>query len=99
MMVGLGEGVALSCMNSLIASYLPPAVKSRALGICFSGFHCGEQLAASVVPGYCLARRNIRPGVHKVVRCTCVLLNVPLRLERRRWRQLALGRDACCGPL
>ena len=41
-LVGLGEGVALPCMNSLIAVNIPPARRATALGTAFSGFHSGE---------------------------------------------------------
>lgn len=48
--MGLGEGVALPSMNSLVATYLPAGVKSRALGISFTGFHCGNLLGLLLSP-------------------------------------------------
>jgi predicted MFS family arabinose efflux permease len=43
--VGLGEGVALPSMNNLVAT-LPKARQSTALGVAFTGFHCGEAVHA-----------------------------------------------------
>jgi len=48
--VGLGEGVALPSMNNLIASHIPKEAKSKALGMAFSGFHCGNLLGLIVSP-------------------------------------------------
>ncbi|PNH05045.1 putative anion transporter 4, chloroplastic [Tetrabaena socialis] len=41
-LVGLGEGVALPAMSNLVATYVPPGAKARALGFCFTGFHSGN---------------------------------------------------------
>lgn len=38
---GLGDGVALPSMSSLVASHVQPAGRARALGLCFSGFNIG----------------------------------------------------------
>jgi len=38
--IGLGEGVALPAMNNMVAA-LPKLRRSTALGIAFTGFHCG----------------------------------------------------------
>ena len=43
--VGLGEGVALPSMNNLVAT-LPKSLQSTALGVAFTGFHCGEIMLA-----------------------------------------------------
>ena len=43
--VGLGEGVALPSMNNLVAT-LPKSLRSTALGVAFTGFHCGTGSAA-----------------------------------------------------
>lgn len=40
-LVGFGEGVALPCMNNLVAVNVPPARRATALGTAFSGFHSG----------------------------------------------------------
>ena len=40
-LVGLGEGVALPCMNNLVAVNIPPARRATALGTAFTGFHSG----------------------------------------------------------
>jgi len=48
--VGLGEGVALPSMNNLVATYVPKEAKSRALGMCFSGFHTGNLLGLVLSP-------------------------------------------------
>lgn len=45
---GLGEGVALPCMNNLIATHVPKSAKARGLGMAFSGFHCGEHVGGVV---------------------------------------------------
>ncbi|GAX82959.1 hypothetical protein CEUSTIGMA_g10386.t1 [Chlamydomonas eustigma] len=49
-MVGLGEGVALPTMNNLMATHIPKAARSRALGLSFSGFHCGNLLGLILSP-------------------------------------------------
>lgn len=40
--IGMGEGVALPVMNSLIIT-LPRSLRSTGLGVAFTGFHSGEQ--------------------------------------------------------
>lgn len=49
-MVGLGEGVALPCMNQLVGSNIPQARRSTALGACFSGFHSGNLVGLVLSP-------------------------------------------------
>ncbi|KAG1674590.1 hypothetical protein FOA52_001839 [Chlamydomonas sp. UWO 241] len=49
-MVGLGEGVALPTMSHLVARFVPKESKSRALGLCFSGFHGGNLLGLLLSP-------------------------------------------------
>ncbi len=57
---GIGEGVVLPSMNSLVSTYVPPAAKSRGLGMAFSGFHSGEQLTTSCTKS---VARNCEPQV------------------------------------
>lgn len=49
--VGLGEGVVLPSMNSLVATQVAPALKARALGTVFTGFHCGNLVGLALSPG------------------------------------------------
>ena len=48
--VGLGEGVALPSMSSLVARHVPAASRATALGASFSGFHCGNLLGLALSP-------------------------------------------------
>jgi len=48
--VGLGEGVALPSMSSLVARHVPPSSRATALGASFSGFHCGNLLGLALSP-------------------------------------------------
>jgi len=48
--VGLGEGVALPAMNSLIASRVAPGRRATALGVCFGGFHAGNLVGLVLSP-------------------------------------------------
>ncbi|KAK9828655.1 hypothetical protein WJX72_001353 [[Myrmecia] bisecta] len=48
--VGLGEGVALPCMNNLVARNIPPGKRATALGNAFTGFHSGNLLGLFVSP-------------------------------------------------
>ena len=45
-LVGLGEGVVMPSMNTLMATRVPATWRSSALGIVYSGFHAGQQPAA-----------------------------------------------------
>ncbi|CAL8468433.1 g7973 [Coccomyxa elongata] len=47
--IGLGEGVALPSMNNMVAG-LPTAKRSTALGIAFTGFHCGNLIGLAISP-------------------------------------------------
>lgn len=40
----------LPSMNSLVATQVPPALKARALGTIFTGFHCGNLVGLAVSP-------------------------------------------------
>jgi ACS family sodium-dependent inorganic phosphate cotransporter/ACS family sodium-dependent inorganic phosphate cotransporter-like MFS transporter 9 len=48
--VGLGEGVALPAMNSLIAEHVPKGSRATALGLCFGGFHSGNLVGLAASP-------------------------------------------------
>jgi predicted MFS family arabinose efflux permease len=48
--VGVGEGVVLPSMNSLVATHVSPAAKSRALGFIFTGFHSGNLVGLTLSP-------------------------------------------------
>ncbi|KAF8067233.1 PHT4 [Scenedesmus sp. PABB004] len=50
MCVGLGEGVALPSMSSMVSRHVPPPAKARALGMAFSGFHSGNLVGLAVSP-------------------------------------------------
>ena len=43
-LVGLGEGVVMPAMNTIMATRVPAAWRSSALGVVYSGFHAGRQL-------------------------------------------------------
>eukprot|EP00850_Spirogloea_muscicola_P009453 SM000053S17410 [mRNA] locus=s53:212631:216025:+ [translate_table: standard] len=47
--MGLGEGVALPCMNKMMSRWVPPEERSRAVGMAMGGFHLGN------VAGFLLA--------------------------------------------
>ncbi|EIE19438.1 MFS general substrate transporter [Coccomyxa subellipsoidea C-169] len=47
--IGLGEGVALPAMNNMVAG-LQREKRSTALGIAFTGFHCGNLIGLAVSP-------------------------------------------------
>ena len=43
--------MALPSMSSLVANYVPKEAKSRALGMCYSGFHLGGCCCCGVALG------------------------------------------------
>jgi predicted MFS family arabinose efflux permease len=49
-LVGFGEGVALPCMNNLIATHVPAATRATALGTAFTGFHSGNLVGLVLSP-------------------------------------------------
>jgi len=49
-LVGFGEGVALPCMNNLIATRILPTQRATALGMCFMGFHTGNLVGLIISP-------------------------------------------------
>ncbi|CAI5994929.1 unnamed protein product [Closterium sp. NIES-65] len=48
--MGLGEGVALPCMNHMVSRYVPENRRAWAVGICFAGFHVGSMLGLLSAP-------------------------------------------------
>eukprot|EP00899_Mesostigma_viride_P006411 jgi/Mesvir1/15771/Mv03340-RA.1 len=48
--VGLGEGVAMPSANNLIASWMPPRLRSQALGAIMAGFHGGTMAGLLLAP-------------------------------------------------
>ena len=48
-LVGLAEGVALPSMSNLVATAIPKARRSSALGGSFSGFHSGQPSSCTPV--------------------------------------------------
>ena len=46
-LVGLAEGVALPSMSNLVATAIPKARRSSALGGSFSGFHSGQCISCT----------------------------------------------------
>ncbi|GAX82958.1 hypothetical protein CEUSTIGMA_g10385.t1 [Chlamydomonas eustigma] len=49
-LVGLGEGVAMPSMNNLVAAHIPLKSRASALGLTYSGFHCGNLLGLLLSP-------------------------------------------------
>lgn len=58
-LVGLAEGVALPSMSNLVATAIPKARRSSALGGSFSGFHSGNLVGLALSP-FLLARLGWR---------------------------------------
>ena len=58
--MGLGEGVALPCMNNVISRWVPKAERSRAVAISMGGFQSGSMIGLLAAPAL-LARAGI-PG-------------------------------------
>lgn len=75
--VGVGEGVVLPSMNSLVATHIPRAAKARALGFIFTGFHCGNLVGLTLSPSIIAAY-----GWHSLF-AVVGLLGLPLLLM---WR-------------
>eukprot|EP00897_Mesotaenium_endlicherianum_P009932 jgi/Mesen1/8968/ME000056S08380 len=48
--MGLGEGVALPCMNNMMARWMPRMERARAVGACFAGFHLGSMGGLLLAP-------------------------------------------------
>ncbi|KAF4384462.1 hypothetical protein G4B88_007099 [Cannabis sativa] len=49
-MVGVAEGVALPCMNNMVARWFPPTERARAVGIAMAGFQFGSAIGLTLSP-------------------------------------------------
>ncbi|CAN8268268.1 unnamed protein product [Cochlearia groenlandica] len=49
-MVGVAEGVALPCMNNMVARWFPSTERSRAVGIAMAGFQLGNVVGLMLSP-------------------------------------------------
>ena len=58
--MGLGEGVALPCMNNVISRWVPRTERSRAVAISLGGFQSGSMIGLLAAPAL-LARGGV-PG-------------------------------------
>ena len=52
-MMGIGEGVAMPAMNALLAAWVPPRERSRAVSLVYSGMYIGSMLGLGISPGIC----------------------------------------------
>ncbi|KAL6556717.1 putative anion transporter 4, chloroplastic [Orobanche gracilis] len=50
MMLGIAEGVALPCMNNMIARWFPQTERSRAVGLAMAGFQLGSAIGLTLSP-------------------------------------------------
>ncbi|EPS69350.1 hypothetical protein M569_05413, partial [Genlisea aurea] len=50
MMLGIAEGVALPCMNNMIAKWFPTTERSRAVGLAMAGFQLGSAIGLMLSP-------------------------------------------------
>ncbi|GAQ79523.1 phosphate transporter [Klebsormidium nitens] len=48
--MGFGEGVALPCMNNLMARWVGKSARARAVGLCMAGFHVGSMAGLLLAP-------------------------------------------------
>ncbi|CAI5481042.1 unnamed protein product [Closterium sp. Yama58-4] len=48
--MGLGEGVALPCMNHMVSRYVQESRRAWAVGMCFAGFHVGSMVGLLLTP-------------------------------------------------
>ncbi|GLT37641.1 hypothetical protein SLA2020_119450 [Shorea laevis] len=49
-MLGVAEGVALPCMNNMIARWFPQTERARAVGIAMAGFELGNAIGLTLSP-------------------------------------------------
>lgn len=49
-LLGIGEGVALPCMNNMIARWFPQTERSRAVGLAMAGFQLGSAVGLILSP-------------------------------------------------
>lgn len=50
MLLGIAEGVALPCMNNMIARWFPQTERSRAVGLAMTGFQLGSAIGLTLSP-------------------------------------------------
>ncbi|KAM7260190.1 hypothetical protein ACFE04_015931 [Oxalis oulophora] len=48
--LGIAEGVALPCMNNMVARWFPKAERARAVGIAMAGFQLGSAIGLTLSP-------------------------------------------------
>ncbi|KAG6607291.1 putative anion transporter 4, chloroplastic, partial [Cucurbita argyrosperma subsp. sororia] len=49
-LLGVAEGVALPCMNNMVARWFPPTERARAVGIAMAGFQLGSAIGLMLSP-------------------------------------------------
>ncbi|PON42770.1 Major facilitator, partial [Parasponia andersonii] len=49
-LLGVAEGVALPCMNNMVARWFPPTERARAVGIAMGGFQLGSAIGLTLSP-------------------------------------------------
>ncbi|XP_050237687.1 probable anion transporter 4, chloroplastic [Mercurialis annua] len=49
-LLGIAEGVALPCMNNMVARWFPPTERARAVGIAMAGFQLGCAIGLTLSP-------------------------------------------------
>ncbi|XP_031389192.1 probable anion transporter 4, chloroplastic isoform X2 [Punica granatum] len=49
-LLGVAEGVALPCMNKMVARWFPPTERARAVGIAMAGFTLGNAIGLTLSP-------------------------------------------------
>ncbi|KAH7836859.1 hypothetical protein Vadar_006592 [Vaccinium darrowii] len=49
-LLGVAEGVALPCMNNMIARWFPQTERSRAVGLAMAGFQLGSAIGLTLAP-------------------------------------------------
>ena len=59
--MGLGEGVALPCMNNITARWVPRRERSRAVAACMAGFQSGSVVGLLAAPAMLRAGGASRP--------------------------------------
>ena len=59
--MGLGEGVALPCMNNITARWVPRQERSRAVAACMAGFQSGSVVGLLAAPAMLLVGGVSRP--------------------------------------
>ncbi|KAI5675051.1 hypothetical protein M9H77_06001 [Catharanthus roseus] len=50
MLLGIAEGVALPCMNNMIARWFPQTERARAVGLAMAGFQLGSAIGLTLSP-------------------------------------------------